>query len=129
MKVRINLTKRRKESSVKLSSMCVPYNERSNRGVYLVWQPINTLLYTIILCRIRAKLLTATIEQNGRETEKGRERESKCCSHHPSYRLQIFLKAYFSLSYPSCHREFFSFFFPPFLLSHCTAKGKKKREE
>lgn len=74
MKVRINLTKR-KESSVKLSSMCIPYNERSNRGVYLVWQPINTLLYTIILCRIRAKLLTATIEQNGRETENERERE------------------------------------------------------
>jgi hypothetical protein len=57
----------RKEGSVKSSSMCIPYNERSNWGVYLVWRPINTLLYTIILCRIRAKLLTATIEQDGRE--------------------------------------------------------------
>ena len=147
MKVRINLTKRRrrrrrrrrrKESSVKLSSMCVPYNERSNRGVYLVWQPINTLLYTILLCRIRAKLLTATTEQNGREgeaqrqrTERERERKSKCCSHHPSYRLQIFFKAYFGLSYPSCHREFFFSFFLSLslLVISLYSKGSKKKRK
>lgn len=82
--------------------MCTSYNQRSNWDVYLVCQLINTHLYTIILCRIRVKLLTSTIEQNRRE----RERENKCCSH-PSYRLQIFLEAYFGVPYPSCHREFF----------------------
>jgi hypothetical protein len=112
--------KMRKEGSVKSSSMCVPYNERSNWGVYLVWQPINTLLYTIIFCRIRAKLLTATIEQN--EGEK----ESKCCSHHPSYRLQIFLKAYFGLSYPSCHREFFLFLSSCYLIVQQRQQKKRR---
>lgn len=146
MKVRINLTKRRrrrrrrrrrKESSVKLSSMCVPYNERSNRGVYLVWQPINTLLYTILLCRIRAKLLTATTEQNGREgeaqrqrTERERERgrASVALIIHPiDYRSSsrhisacLILHAIVNFSSP-----FFSL--SPFLLSHCTAKAVKRK--
>ncbi len=49
-----------------------------------------------------------------------RTRESKCCSHYPSYRLQIFFKAYFSLSYPSCYREFF--FFSLLVISLCSKR-------
>jgi hypothetical protein len=116
MKVYINATKREK----KVLSNCRPcvFLTMKDRIGYLlsVATDKHSLLYTIIFCRIRAKLLTAMIEQN--------ERESKCYSHHPSYRLQIFLKAYFGLSYPSCHREFF--FFSLLVISLYSKDSKKK---
>ena len=99
----------RNQTSVKSSTVCIPYNQRSSLECLLsVAIDKHSVSYTIICCRIKAKLSTVMIEQNaGKANEK--ERESKCCSRHPSYRLQIFFKAYFSLSYPSCHREY-SFF-------------------
>ena len=75
-----SLYKRNKERKRKfcqiLAHMCVSYNERSNWDCLLsVAIDKHSLLYTIILCRIRAKLSTAMIEQNERERERERERK------------------------------------------------------
>jgi hypothetical protein len=118
MKVYINATKREKKV---LSNRrpCVFHTMKDRIGCLLsVATDKHSLLYTIILCRIRAKLLTATIEQNEGEQEQVLLSSSILS-------ITDLLKAYFGLSYPSCHREFFFF---SLLVISLYSKDSKKRE-